>query len=627
MFTANNLVFGQKVKGKYTIENDKVATSIYCEQSATNRNNWILTMNKNGEVIELGKFKSLKNAIDYCNENENDLIGSGEKMEVVETVESVETVEIQMIETDSKGQEKLITPQKFFEYIWSLENKLDVNTACNHLLDAISNIKIKKPDDTVKIGYEPSTKSKVLTKYRNLLKKTHHNTTLNEVVATDNGNVTQHIAVNFLRLPDTDKTKLDASRNKSTNDFNEDGNVKVVDNLPDINVSEIIDTACKLLHSQNFIDVVIGMLIVTGRRGFEISTKSVNYGDISITKEMIELDDFIVGFKGIAKKRNGCENFYKFVTLIPAKIVVESFERLSKFDDYKVLVNQTNELYQNGSVRKAISRKFSDLFSDKLSSFNAYDTDGKLTNEDGSTHKSRAFYACVLQEIYSKSVNRKTVVTQLVQFNLLHDKIDETNKYLSKYDGYNFINIPDNITLTTNINHLGITTNEEIEMVKSELVKETKENKIMIDFEKLVSKLNSDLQVKIADNLKDTNNPLESLLMVLNSGESDFTKTPVTKNIKTVLTAITAYNSDKTDVDEMVYPTYNLINKINQKMTGKQLANKTYNDVFDGYQKTFLEFFASKGIDKVNAEKWNNLKHRKDNDTIVSTLYKSIINV
>ena len=67
--------------------------------------------------------------------------------------------------------------------------------------------------------------------------------------------------------------------------------------------------------------------------------------------------------------------------------------------------------------------------------------------------------------------------------------------------------------------------------------------------------------------------------------------------------------------------------KINLNNICKQLANKTYNDVFDGYQKTFLEFFASKGIDKVNAEKWNNLKHRKDNDTIVSTLYKSIINV
>ena len=626
MFTANNLVFGQKVKGKYTIENDKIATSIYCEQSATNRNNWILTMNKNGEVIEFGKFKSLKNAIDYCNKNENDLIGSGEKMEVVETVESVETVEIQMIETDSEGQEKLITPQKFFEYIWSLENNLDVTIACNHLLDALSKMKIKVKE-IVKIGYEPSTKSKVLTKYRNLLKKPHHNTVLNEVVATDNGNVTQHIAVNLLALSKEEKTQLEATRNKSNNNFNEDGNVKEVENLPDINVSEIIDTACKLLHSQNFIDVVIGLLIVTGRRGFEIATKSVNYGDISITKEMIELDDFVVGFKGIAKKRNGCENFYKFVTLIPAKIVVESFERLSKFDDYKVLVNQTNELYQNGSVRKAISRKFSDLFSDKLSSFNAYDTDGKLTNEDGSTHKSRAFYACVLQEIYSKSVNRKTVVTQLVQFNLLHDKIDETDKYLSKYDGYNFINIPDNITLTTNINHLGITTNEEIAMVKSELSKTVVNDKIMIDFEELVSKLNSDLQVKIADNLKDTNNPLESLLMVLNSGDSDFTKTSVTKNIKTILTTITAYNSDKTDVDEMVYPTYNLINKVNQKMTGKQLANKTYNDVFDGYQQSFLEFFANKGIDEDKAEKWNNLKHRKDNDIIVSILYKSIINV
>ena len=610
MFTATNITDenGKNITGKFLIVHDNSDINFKCE--LVKKDKWILTINE----TEL-TFRSKNRAVEHCNENENDLIGSGEKSEVVETVESVETVEIQVLETDSKGQEKLITPQKFFDYIWSLENKLDVTIACNDLLDAISKL------------YEVSTKSKILTKYRNILKKEHHNTALNEVLATDKGDVTQHIAVNLLALSKEEKTQLEATRNKSNNNFNEDGNVKEVENLPDINVSEIIDTACKLLHSQKFIDVVIGLLIVTGRRGFEIATKSVKYGGISINKEMIELDDFVVGFNGIAKKRNGCENFYKFVTLIPAKIVVESFERLSKFDDYKVLVNQTNELYQNGSVRKAISRKFGDLFGDKLSSFNAYDTDGKLTNEDGSTHKSRAFYACVLQEIYSKSVNRKTVVNQLVQLNLLHDKIDETIKYLSKYDGYNFINIPDNITLTTNINHLGMTTNEEIEMIKNELSKEVKEDKIMIDFEELVSKLNNDLQVKIADNLKDTNNPLESLLMLLNSGDCDFTKTPVTKNIKTVLTAITAYNSDKSDVDEMVYPTYNLINKVSQKMTGKQLANKTYNDVFGEYQQSFLEFFASKGIDKVSAEKWNNLKHRKDNDTIVSILYKSIINV
>ena len=656
--------------GKYQLLNDKKSCIIFCEKIGNSRK-WKLTQVKNGSsIIELGVYNSLSSAIDYCNKNESELIGSDHmnhselisnevqnqsELEGSEAMNESELASNQVqnqleligseavnnqselvkseskiydIFTDDKGKKYkiIIKPEDFYNLIWELNDKELIKKYCDELLNVMGEV------------MKVSTKSKELSGYRKWFKKVHDIDLLNESISTKTGVVKQHIAVNFLVLSKDEKIELESKKSDNASNFNSDGSVRIIDNLK-IDVSEILDIANRLLDSQNFVDIVIGLLLVSGRRGYEIATKSNNYEDVSVEKSMMILDKNRIAFKGISKKRDDCNSFFKFVTLIDSKKVFDSFKKLSNFDEYKLLINQNNKLFQNSSVRKAISRRFNYLFSDKLSSFNAYELDGSLINEDGSTHKSRAFYSIVIQSIYKKSINRSTVVNELVQKNLLHDNINETIKYLSKYDGYELQNIPD-IILDSNINNLGIMSNEELELLEnidnSDNINSDKDD--YLDYDYILDNLDSDVRKKIETmyyegidindifinmlNKKNLDIEINNQDAIINQSENIAIKNnlSVQKNLKMIFDGIDKYNSDKSDNDDLVYPTYNLVNKLSVKLANKQLANKTYNDYFLPIESRYLDFFSNRNIVKKDAKKWNSTKHRRDTDMIADII-------
>ncbi len=622
--------------GKYQLFNDKVSCIIFCEKIGNSRK-WNLTQSKSGNIIELGVFNSLSSAVEFCNENENILLGNNEMNQLELELNDVKN-QSELIKNEDMNQSEskifkivkdkkiLINPDEFSNLIWELEDIESVKKYCLELLEKMSEI------------MAVTTKSKLLTEYRKALKKIHDNDNLNEIIKSKDGEIKQHIAVNFLVLNQDEKTKLELKKSNQNSNFNHDGSVKIVENLS-LDVSEILDIANRLLDSQNFVDIVIGLLIVTGRRGYEIATKSNCYDDLSIEKSMIILDDYRIAFKGIAKKRESCNSYYKFVTLINSKKVFDSFKKLSEFEEYKLLINQNNNLYQNSSIRKAISRRFNYLFGDKLSSFNAYETDGSLINEDGSTHKSRAFYSIVIKSIYRLSINRSVVVNELVQKNLLHDNINETIKYLSKYDGYELLNIPD-IILDSNINNLGIMNDDELELLEiNDNSNDNEDDNINLDYDYILDNVDSDIRKKIESLYYEGLNINDIFVNILNekcknienknfdNDDNLDDKKPilsVRKNLILMFEKIDLYNSQQIDNEDLVYPTYNLINKLSVKLSGKQLANKTYNDIFMPLENRYIQFFNDRSIDKKDAIRWNSIKHRRDIDLIVDILISMI---
>jgi hypothetical protein len=609
--------------GKYQLFNDKVSCIIFCEKIGNSRK-WHLTQSKSGNNIELGVFNSLSSAVEFCNENESILLGNKEMNQL--ELELIKNEDMNQSESKIfkivKDKKILINPDEFYNLIWELEDIESVKKYCLELLKTMSEI------------MAVTTKSKMLTEYRKVLKKIHDIDSLNEIIKSKDGEIKQHIAVNFLVLNQDEKSKLELKKSNQNSNFNHDGSVKIVENLS-LDVSEILDIANRLLDSQNFVDIVIGLLIVTGRRGYEIATKSNCYEDLSIEKSMIILDDYRIAFKGIAKKRESCNAYYKFATLINSKKVFDSFKKISEFEEYKLLINQNNNLYQNSSIRKAISRRFNYLFGDKLSSFNAYESDGSLINEDGSTHKSRAFYSIVIKSIYQKYVNRSVVVNELVQKNLLHDNINETIKYLSKYDGYELLNIPD-IILDSNINNLGIMNDDELELLEiNDNSNDNEDDNINLDYDYILDNVDSDIRKKIESlyyeglNINDifVNILNEKCKNIENKNLDNDDKKPilsVRKNLVLMFEKIDLYNSQQIETDDLIYPTYNLINKLSVKLSGKQLANKTYNDVFLPLENRYIQFFNDRNIAKNDAVRWNSIKHRRDIDVIVDTLISMI---
>jgi len=622
--------------GKYQLFNDKVSCIIFCEKIGNSRK-WNLSQSKSGNIIELGIFNSLSSAVEFCNENENILLGN-KKMNQLELELNDVKNQSELIKNEDMNQSEskvfkivkdkkiLINPDEFFNLIWELEDIELVKKYCLELLETMSEI------------MAISTKSKLLTEYRKALKKIHDIDSLNEIIKSKDGEIKQHKAVNILILNQDEKSKLELKKSNQNSNFNHDGSVKIVENLS-LDVSEILDIANRLLDTQNFVDIVIGLLIVSGRRGYEIATKSNCYDDLSIEKSMIILDDYRIAFKGIAKKRESYNAYYKFVTLINSKKVFDSFKKLSEFEEYKLLINQNNNLYQNSSIRKAISRRFNYLFGDKLSSFNAYESDGSLINEDGSTHKSRAFYSIVIKSIYQKYVNRSVVVNELVQKNLIHDNINETIKYLSKYDGYELLNIPD-IILDSNINNLGIMNDDELELLEiNDNSNDNENDNINLNYDYILDNVDSDIRKKIESLYYEGLNINDIFVNILNekcknienknldNDDNLDDKKPilsVRKNLFLMFEKIDLYNSQQIETDDLIYPTYNLINKLSVKLSGKQLANKTYNDVFLPLENRYIQFFNDRNIAKNDAVRWNSIKHRRDIDVIVDILISMI---
>ena len=500
---------------------------------------------------------------------------------------------------------------EFFNSIISLENWLEINQKSNELIDLLSQ------------KYAVSTVSRKLSDYRAKFNGyTHQIESLNEVVKTENGDIKQHRVIGLLVLNEESKDDLIQQReiNKNlANGFNEDGSINEK-TLSPIDVTEIIALSCKLLKSDNPEDIVIGLSLVTGRRCFELSVKNARYSDGIVDRDFQIVDDYRIGFYGIAKKSIDDMNQYQVIQcLIPSEIVFKAYQRLNNFTAIKNLNNSDNRDFTDSAFRKSLERKFKKLLGDKFTT---------IEDKEGNLHKCRAFYACAMKAILKAKNIKDNAIYNLIQKSLAHKNIGETMDYLKRYESSQFTNLID-IPLTTNIKELGVipmpvkkvvATVEKIEVKEFKEVKEVKEDKTTLTMDLFISQLPGNVQVRIAE-LTSQGEKLESILTsaLVVFCDSKQPKERLNSIIDKLFNIIKKYNDSQSENTKKVYPTYGLLNKIYKKLTGKELAAKTYNDYFELNENEVNKYLSNgeNSIPMIDLKTWNNKHHRKDTDSII----------
>ena len=522
------------------------------------------------------------------------------------------------------------SPKEFYDFVIALDDKLKVHQACNALLDIFA----KK--------YAVSTISKKLSAYKNRFYKKHPDNALNETVETKEGLKTQHIAGRLLSLSDEQRKELGTDREQreqSRAGFTSDGDIREVEK-PKTDITAVIKKSCECLHSPDPHTIGVGIINLTGLRANEQNQPKRSYpkwGEI-IEREMVVLDKYVIGFKGISKKRDleDTNNFYARVTLAPAQLIVDAQKKFLASPQVKS-IPADYESYRKGFM-DTFNNRFRELFGETLSTIEAYDDNGNLTKDNGSSHRGRAFYSCALRAILKAKKFKDKAANKYIQLSLAHDKEGITIKYLGRYDESDFIN-PIDIDIPTKIKELGKMSTAVIERAKTDRVivnatlEPTKEitgtkkaSKDSFDIDSFINGLDADLQVKFGELMNSEGNLTSAVLSLVKTAQSSATqntkrnKPSVTDEVKEIIAGIMDYNSQQTENTNCVVPTYTLINKIAIATLEKEVARKTVNDTLEELNDDIATRLAHKEITGLDIGKWNGKHHRKDMNAVIDKI-------
>lgn len=516
--------------------------------------------------------------------------------------------------------------KEFFTRVSALTDKLTVSQACHELLEQLS------------VEYTIKTVSTNLSEYRKHFKTfTHENPDLNETINTKNGLHTQHCAVSMLNLNDEQQAELVAKRRETSHardGFDKDGEVRELE-LPKTDIAQIIEKSCECLLSENPLIIAAGIINLTGLRANEQNMPRYNHKDLGIIeREMVVVDEFVIGFKGVSKKHNEDDvtAFYARPTLAPAKLIVEAQNKYLTYRTVQAISADINT-YQK-TFQQQFKNEYKKIFGKTLSTIEMFDDDSELTRENGTPHKGRAFYACALRAILKQKYFGSSAINAYIQLALVHDNIGETMKYLGRYDETLFIN-PVNINVPTNIKMIGkVEINPTIAITDNKLEK-------TFNLEQFIESLNVDNQLKIAQFLNSGMGETQAVLALvecLSTGDKIIKS--VDKNIKEptekkesntdlvrkIVEGVMHYNRQNIDNDikNVVIPTCGIINKISEFLHGKQFPPKTMRDYLDSAVDVNKEL-ESMGIENgLNNSSHNGKYHRKTMNELVGTIKEYI---
>ncbi|NJO63768.1 MAG: hypothetical protein HC836_37970 [Richelia sp. RM2_1_2] len=562
-----------------------------------------------------------------------ELIKLLEQWDMEQSPETTETTETTTETTEDITFVSVPSPEDFFNLVTGLDDKLKVHQACNALLDIFNE------------KYTVSTISKKLSAYRKpFYAFKHSNNALNETVETKEGLKTQHIAGMLLSLSDEQRKELGIDREQreqSRAGFTSDGDIKEVEK-PKTDITAVIKKSCECLHSTDPHTIGVGIVNLTGLRANEQNQPKRSYpkwGEI-IEREMVVLDEYVVGFKGLSKKRdlNDTNSFYARVTLAPAKLIVDAQKRFLSSPQVKS-IPADYESYRKGFM-DTFNNRFRELFGETLSTVEAYDDDGNLTKDNGSSHRGRAFYSCALRAILKTKGFKDSAANKYIQLSLAHDKVGITIKYLGRYDESDFIN-PIDIDIPTNIKELGKMNTAVIERAKTTekpvdkpvdntTVETKKSSKDSFDIDAFIDGLDADLQVKFGELINSEVDLTSAVLSLIKTAQStDSTqskrnKPSVADEVKEIIAAIMDYNSQQPENTNCVVPTYTLINKIAVKTLDKEVARKTVTDVLGELNDDITTRLSHKEITGLDIGKWNGKHHRKDMDSVIDKIIEVI---
>jgi hypothetical protein len=475
--------------------------------------------------------------------------------------------------------------QEFFTRVSALTDKLEISKECNQLLENLTST------------HSIKTVSSYLIEYRKPFKSfTHELPELNETINIKNGLHTQHCAVSMLVLSDENQTKLIDEKKETSHardGFNADGELREVE-LPKTDITKIIEISCECLDSNNPHIIAAGIVNLTGLRANEQNMPRYEHKDLGIIeRQMVVLDEFVIGFKGISKKRNEDDAlaFYARPTLAPAKLIVDAH---NKYLSYRAVqaISTDIDTYQK-TFQQQFKNEYKKLFGKLFSTIEMFDDEGQLTKENGTPHKGRAFYACALRGILKAKNFPNSAISTYIQLSLVHDSLAETMKYLGRFDESLYIN-PTNINLPTNINKIGkMNYTPTVTSIENELDKQ-------FNIEQFIAGLNDDNQRTITqfliDGMGETQAVLELVKSLTNQKPKSVTqeieqkttepkqsKLSVTDTVAEIVEGIMHYNRQSADggVEKIAVPTYGLINKISLQKYGKQIAATTVKAYLD----------------------------------------------
>jgi hypothetical protein len=514
---------------------------------------------------------------------------------------------------------------EFFTRVSALTDKLAVSTACNELLEQL-------------LGeYTIKTVSTNLTEYRKHFKTfTHENPDLNETINTKNGLHTQHCAVSMLNLNDEQQAELVEKRKETSHardGFDKDGEIRELD-LPKTDIAKIIEKSCECLTSDNPLIIAAGIINLTGLRANEQNMPRYNHNDLGIIeRQMIVVDEFVIGFKGVSKKHNEDDilSFYARPTLAPAQMIVDAHNKYLSFRVVQAISPDINT-YQK-TFQQQFKNEYKKIFGKVLSTIEMFDDNGELTRENGTPHKGRAFYACALRATLKQKYFGSSAINAYIQLALVHDNIGETMKYLGRYDESLFIN-PISINVPTNIKVLG-----KMEINPTVIIADNKLEKTF-NLGQFIENLNVDNQLKIAEFLNDGMGETQAVLALVEHLSTGYKTTTVEKNvkeptekkesntdlIKQIVEGVMHYNRQNADDDikNLVVPTCGVINKISEVLHNKQFPPKTMRDYLDSAIDVNKEL-ESMGIDNgLNNSSHNGKYHRKTMNELIDTIVEYI---
>lgn len=525
------------------------------------------------------------------------------------------------------------TPTEFFNQVTALDETLPVHQACNTLMDLFV------------ANFTVATISKKLTAYKKPFYTFQHtNVELNETIETKNGTNTQHIAARLLTLSDEQKQALGADRNERDNaraGFNKDGDIREV-TTPGIDITAVIKKSCECLHSNEPHTIGAGIINLTGLRANEQNMPARKNDDWDLIEhDMVVIDEFVIGFKGISKKKtyDDANAYYTRATLAPAQLIVDAQKRYLACKAVQAIPSDY-ETYRKG-FQDTFYNRYCEIFGTYLSTVEAFDDDGNLTAANGSPHKGRAFYSCALRSILktAKSFN-DSASNKYIQLCLAHENVGITIKYLGRYDENIFIN-PIDINIPTNIKGLGKMTTAlaPVKTPKATTAKKpattpTKSTvpkvapKNTLDIDAFITALDADLQVKFAELMNSETSLTNALIALINTakqqksnGTTNTKKISVSDEVATIVKAIMRYNGEQTLNTNRVVPTFALINKISEKLLNKSMAKKTIDTWLEANTNDLHKPLEAMDIQGgLYNSMWNGKHHRKDMDTVIDTI-------
>lgn len=556
----------------------------------------------------------------------------------VEVFTPVETVPVEPTNVESISEETtttetvklttIPTPEEFFTQVISLDEVLAVHQVCNALLDLLA------------ANHTVATVSKKLTAYKKLFYNYQHNKpALNETVETKKGTNTQHIAARLLTLSDEQKEVLGVDRNQRDNaraGFDKEGDLREIEKPP-IDITSVLKKSLECLQSIDPHTIGVGIINLTGLRANEQNMPAREYPEWGlIERDMIVVDEFVIGFKGISKKSSSedANAYHARATLAPAQMIVDAQKRFKSSKAVQSI--PTNyENYRSGFLG-TFANRFEELFGKELSTIEAYDDDGHLIDANGTPHKARAFYACALRAILKAKNFKDSASSKYIQLCLAHENQGITIKYLGRYDESEFIN-PIEINIPTNIQELGkmttvitkeATTTPTTSAPSTVSTKAKKAPKDSFDINAFIDGLDSDLQVKFQEGLNSGLSLTNAVLSVIAAAKQKASfevrtgkKTAVSDEVAEIVEAIMTYNMRQELNTNCVVPTYTLINKISERLLNKTIAKVTIDNWInantDRLDKQLVNFEIPGGLYNSG---WNGKHHRKTMDVVIESV-------